>query len=368
MENPNLTFVTPTLLAGDRSLESVVAHEIAHSWTGNLVSVCHSFFFFFLKKKKRGKRKGGEKKKNDWEHFWLNEGWTVFIECKILQRILGDDFWALKVANGIRDLEIDVKHFGEEHQFTKLNLSLVGIDPDDAFSSVPYEKGAAFLRYLENTVGGPDVFEPFARDYFQAFKVLFVGFFCSLFFAKKKKNKTSNCSMYMKNFDVTKLDTIDWKKWLHSTGMPPLEPIESKLKKIVKELVQKWEQSDFVPDPQECRTWYVQQWEMFLDDLLIEFEKKIQNAKDALVVKEQLRGKLEKITVAYKFAEVLLCFCFILFCYDLIFFFFFLTLYTTGCMKQTSNAELKFRWNLVCSIYVCVGYDVQFFYFFWAML
>lgn len=68
MENPTLTFVTPTLVAGDRSLTSMIAHEIAHSWTGNLVT------------------------NGNWNHFWINEGFTVYVERKIQERVFGIPF------------------------------------------------------------------------------------------------------------------------------------------------------------------------------------------------------------------------------------------------------------------------------------
>ncbi len=96
MENPCLTFVTPTLLAGDRSLANVVAHEIAHSWTGNLVTNA------------------------SWGDFWLNEGWTVFLERKILKALKGDMTWHFHAAGGWLDLEDEIKRLGEGHKFTAL--------------------------------------------------------------------------------------------------------------------------------------------------------------------------------------------------------------------------------------------------------
>uniref|UniRef100_A0A183GNY4 Peptidase_M1 domain-containing protein n=1 Tax=Heligmosomoides polygyrus TaxID=6339 RepID=A0A183GNY4_HELPZ len=142
MENPCLTFVTPTLLAGDRSLVNVVAHEIAHSWTGNLVSTA------------------------SWEHFWLNEGFTVFLERKIIGRLEGELERQFESECGYDEcLTSAVKTFGEAHEFTKLIPKLNGIDPDDAFSSVPYEKGSALLLTIEQLIGDSDRFEQFLRTY-----------------------------------------------------------------------------------------------------------------------------------------------------------------------------------------------------------
>ncbi|KAG0258255.1 Leukotriene A-4 hydrolase [Mortierella polycephala] len=145
MENPCLTFVTPSLLAGDRSLVDVVAHEIAHSWMGNLVTT------------------------ENWEHFWLNEGFTVFIERKIIGRMRGKEHSEFSAILGHNALQESVSLFGKEHRFTALCPCLRGEDPDDAFSKVPYEKGFNLLYYLEKHLGGPNVFEPYLRAHVQQF-------------------------------------------------------------------------------------------------------------------------------------------------------------------------------------------------------
>ena len=131
MENPCLTFATPTLLAGDRSLASVIAHEIAHSWTGNLVT------------------------NSNFEHFWLNEGFTVFTERKIGGRMYGEPMRHFSAMGGWRSLKYSIDIQGHDNPLTALVVDLDGVDPDDAFSVVPYEKGSTFLWYLEDTVGGP---------------------------------------------------------------------------------------------------------------------------------------------------------------------------------------------------------------------
>jgi hypothetical protein len=144
MENPTLTFLTPTVLAGDRSLVNVLAHELAHSWTGNLVSNASA------------------------EDFWLNEGFTVFVERRILAVLEGPEAVALHAAVGRQALEDAVAGFRERPALTRLRTQLAGIDPDDAYSQVPYEKGYLFLRALEDAVGaGP--FDAFLRHYLQHF-------------------------------------------------------------------------------------------------------------------------------------------------------------------------------------------------------
>uniref|UniRef100_A0A914WI42 Uncharacterized protein n=1 Tax=Plectus sambesii TaxID=2011161 RepID=A0A914WI42_9BILA len=132
MENPCLTFITPTLIAGDRSLASVVAHEVSHSWTGNLVT------------------------NSTWEHFWLNEGFTMFIERKICGRLVNEQYRQFMAFNGwTNNLAPAVyEQFHPTHPFTKLIQEHKNVDPDVAFSCVPYEKGSAFLFYLEQKLGG----------------------------------------------------------------------------------------------------------------------------------------------------------------------------------------------------------------------
>ncbi len=129
MENPRMTFLTPTLLAGDRSLVDVVAHELAHSWTGNLVTNA------------------------DMEHFWLNEGFTVWAERRLLEALHGEEATILSWAIGEKALEESLERFGKNSPLTRLRTELAGMDPDDAFSSVPYEKGARFVTLLERTAG-----------------------------------------------------------------------------------------------------------------------------------------------------------------------------------------------------------------------
>jgi len=192
MENPCLTFVTPTLLAGDRSLANVVAHEIAHSWMGNLVSP------------------------TTWEHFWLNEGFTVFLERKIVRALHGDKHQHLHAILGYKALEDSVDRYGHDHPFTVLNVKLAGVDPDDAFSSVPYEKGFNLLWYLEQLVGGPAVMDPFLRAHCKRFE----------FSATTSQEWRDFFVTYMKEHAVpdSVLNQIDWEAWLHKPGMLPVAP------------------------------------------------------------------------------------------------------------------------------------------------
>ncbi|XP_077991660.1 leukotriene A-4 hydrolase-like [Glandiceps talaboti] len=211
MENPCLTFVTPTIVAGDRSLVNVAAHEISHSWTGNLVT------------------------NRTWEHFWLNEGHTVFVERKIVGRLHGEKTRHFEAIGGWHFLQDTIAAFGDTNPHTHLVPDLEGIDPDDAFSSVPYEKGSALLFYLETLVGGPEVFEPFLRSYIDNFKY--------------KCLTTAEWKDYLFSFFKDKVaegvfDKVDWKAWFHTPGMPPLKPeYDTTLSDACTTLAKRWREA-----------------------------------------------------------------------------------------------------------------------------
>ncbi len=144
MENPRLTFATPTILAGDRSLVSLVAHELAHSWSGNLVTNA------------------------TWDDFWLNEGFTVYFEGRIMEAVYGRPYADMLAVLGRQDLEDVLKELGPESPDTRLHLDIKDRDPDEVTSDVAYEKGALFLRMLEAAVGRAKL-DAFLRSYFDTF-------------------------------------------------------------------------------------------------------------------------------------------------------------------------------------------------------
>jgi len=144
MENPRLTFATPTIIAGDRSLTSLVAHELAHSWSGNLVTNAN------------------------WNDFWMNEGFTVYFEKRIMEELYGREYAEMLNLLGKQDLEKEIESLGTTSGQTKLKLDLAGSNPDDGMTDVAYEKGYFFLRLMEETAGR-EVFDEFLRGYFDAF-------------------------------------------------------------------------------------------------------------------------------------------------------------------------------------------------------
>ena len=143
MENPRLTFATPTILAGDRSLVSLIAHELAHSWSGNLVTNA------------------------TWSDFWLNEGFTTYVESRIMEALYGTRS-APRCCEVLarRELQDEIARLGgPTSPDTILHIDLTGRDPDDGMTEIPYEKGAALLRLLEQTVGR-ERFDAYLRSYF----------------------------------------------------------------------------------------------------------------------------------------------------------------------------------------------------------
>ena len=143
MENPKLTFATPTIIAGDRSLVSLIAHELAHSWSGNLVTNA------------------------TWNDFWLNEGFTVYFERRIMEALYGKDYTDMLALLGFQDLTSELSNLDEDMQ--KLKLKLNGLHPDDAMSDIAYEKGYFFLRMLEEKKGRNKM-DSFLKNYFDDHK------------------------------------------------------------------------------------------------------------------------------------------------------------------------------------------------------
>jgi len=236
MENPCLTFVTPTLLAGDRSLADVVAHEIAHSWTGNLVT------------------------NRTWDDFWLNEGWTTWFQRKIMARVKKNPkFLDFDAIGRRKDMQDTIDELSPKD--TTLVLDIGDDDPDDSYSVLSYEKGFTLLLYLERMVGTHE-FEAFFKAYVArfAYQTLttkdFKDFFLDIF------------------EDNDKVKYVDWDAWFYSTGLPPvLPPLDQSMAKDSTALADLWMSVDrdgkARPASNAMKSWSSLQIATFLDALLI---------------------------------------------------------------------------------------------------
>jgi len=255
MENPCLTFVTPTLLAKDRSQVHVVAHEVSHSWSGNLVT------------------------NETWEHFWLNEGLTVFTELKILRDVYGPEEAALQLAGRLKSLAESVNQFGADHNFTRLVPDLSGgLDPDDAFSTVPYIKGMSLFSLLESLVGGEKEFQPFIKAYFEKFGGTTVtsqqmrDLFLEFFAARAKEDAAVAAAM------EGPVAALDWEKLFTTPGMPDFLPeCDAKPVEEARALAKKWvasnDKGDFASfSKEDIAGWSTSKLIVFLDALLVDNE------------------------------------------------------------------------------------------------
>lgn len=230
MENPCLTFVTPTLLAGDRSLADVVAHEITHSWFGNLCT------------------------NQSWECFWLNEGFTKFGEARIMANMNGSDYEKLLLRNDCLRLAQDVALFGAGHEFTKLCPQLKGVDPDDAFSGIPYVKGQIMLLHLEKLVG-QERFEAYLRAHVKRF-------------AGGCLNQEDFKTFFLEHFSSEPaVQGVDWQKWFYGCGLPEMPAIHSVLAEKVDLLVASLK-GGYDGSKEDMEGWFPKQTELLLDRLV----------------------------------------------------------------------------------------------------
>jgi leukotriene A-4 hydrolase/aminopeptidase len=228
MENPRMTFLTPTLLAGDRSLVAVVCHELAHSWTGNLITNA------------------------TWEHFWLNEGFTVWAERRIVEALNGEAAAVLGWAIGQNELEESLERFGPGSSMTKLRCEMKGVDPDEALSSVPYEKGARLLSLIERTVGRSR-FDEFVRAYIAKFR------FTSI--------TTEEFIEFLETQIPGTAEKVGAKRWLYEPDMPNNAPVfRSSDLDTLTALADEWTHGKR-PSPAQVKEWNPSQLLIYIQHL-----------------------------------------------------------------------------------------------------
>ena len=231
MENPRLSFITPTVIAGDKSLVSLIAHELAHSWSGNTVTNA------------------------TWRDLWLNEGFTTYLTYRIMEMIYGHDRFKKEAVLGYQDLENDVAALDDNDEI--LAIDLRGRNPDDVFSNIPYEKGALFLREIEQKIGREN-FDAFLMQYFKDFA--FKSITTDTFIAYLDKTLLKQ---YPNELDAERIHT-----WIFEPGIPEGAPHpESDAFSKIDETRSAWLSGGIKAADIETGQWTVHEWLYFLNNM-----------------------------------------------------------------------------------------------------
>src|SRR5688572_8800363 len=233
MENPRLTFLTPTVIAGDKSLVSLIAHELAHSWSGNLVTNA------------------------TWNDFWLNEGFTTYLERRIVEALYGKHMADMQAAIGVSDLAESRKTLDVAGDRTLLP-DLTGRDPDDAFSNVPYEQGRLFLVFLESKFGR-DAFDSFLRKWFD--EHAFESATTEEFLAFLKANLLDTKPGAVTDAQI--------QEWLHTEGIPMFAvlPMSDAFAKVEQARDEWLKGAAMDALAKTASAWSTQEWIHFVDSL-----------------------------------------------------------------------------------------------------
>jgi leukotriene-A4 hydrolase len=232
MENPMLTFATPTIISGDRSLVSLIAHELAHSWSGNLVTNA------------------------TWNDFWLNEGFTVYFENRIMEALYGRDYSEMLAHLSWQDLQEEVKEFMKTRPAdTRLKLDLEGRNPDDGVNTIAYDKGYFFLRLIEETTSRKR-FDQFLVTYFETFKF--------------RSMDTESFLEYIKSQLLTEDEVvkIGVEKWVYEKGLPANcpKPNATRFEAIDQHLAA-FAKSGKLPAKGAVKNWSTHEWLHWINNL-----------------------------------------------------------------------------------------------------
>ena len=232
MENPTLTFATPTVITGDKSLVSLIAHELAHSWSGNLVTNA------------------------SWKDIWLNEGFTTYVQGRITEALYGQEMANMERQIDQAGLKADLAGMGKEDQALALP-PLTERDPDNALSQVAYVKGSWFLEFLEQRFGR-EVFDPFLRGWFDDHA--FQSADTDQFVAYLKQN------LLPKNPNAVTAAELD--AWLNQPGIPAFAPLsQSRTFSNVDTARIAWRGSSQLPNRQVTDDWGTQAWVHFIEGM-----------------------------------------------------------------------------------------------------
>jgi leukotriene-A4 hydrolase len=232
MENPRLTFVTPTILAGDRSLTSLVAHELAHSWSGNLVTNA------------------------TWNDFWLNEGFTVYFERRIMEKLYGRPYSDMLQVLGHTGLLHTIDELGADSPDTHLHLALAGRDPDEGLNEIAYEKGDYLLLTLEHLIGR-EALDTFIKEYFarHSFQSMDTNSFVA-YLRRELLDKHPGLE-----------EQVQLDAWINGPGIPAVAPpVSSARFTEVNEVLDQWQGGTPAADLATAQ-WSSHEWVHFLHGL-----------------------------------------------------------------------------------------------------
>ncbi len=232
MENPNLTFATPTVIAGDRSLTSLIAHELAHSWSGNLVTNA------------------------TWNDFWLNEGFTMYLERRLMEAVHDTSYSSMLACLGYGDLSYTMEdlYLSGDSMDTRLKLDLAGRDPDIGMTDVAYEKGYLFLKKIEHIVGRKK-FDNFLKNYFETFK--FKSLTTERFVKELYTNLITKGSKEDKQLDLD--------NWIYKPGLPGgmEQPLSSRFDEV-KKIAASYLNKEISVDQINSAKWTSHEYQQFL--------------------------------------------------------------------------------------------------------
>ncbi len=232
MENPRLTFATPTVIVGDKSLVSLIAHELAHSWSGNLVT------------------------NSSWSDIWLNEGFTSYVENRIVEALYGTDLAGMENVISQHGLSEEMKDIAPGDQVLALP-PLTGRDPDDALTQVPYTKGQWFLSFLEQRYGR-DTFDAFLRHWFDAHAFTSTD--------STEFERFLNAELIAKN--PGKTTEAEIHAWLHEPGIPTFATAAvSKRFEAIDAAREQWLGGHAKPADIDSAKWSTQEWVHFLEGM-----------------------------------------------------------------------------------------------------
>ncbi|MCB1552654.1 MAG: M1 family metallopeptidase [Xanthomonadales bacterium] len=237
MENPRLSFITPTVITGDKSLVSLIAHELAHSWSGNLVTNA------------------------SWKDMWLNEGFTSYVENRIVEEIFGVEQAAMENVISLRDLTDEMAELDDADELL-MHAPAPGRDPDDLLTDVAYVKGMWFLRFLEQRIGR-EPFDVFLRSWFD--RHAFQSVTSEQFLAQLRE--------YLASLETAPVSEAELVEWLQRPGMPASAPeAVSQRFAAVDRVRAAWLKGDVVARDVDVSNWITQEWVYFLDGMPDELE------------------------------------------------------------------------------------------------